>query len=76
MPGGVFEQKLQRPIARLAEPGEEGETSTPKLAVPADLISLSPPRIVGVTRDSVHSDVQDPEAQVGLDVWIMEIQIY
>jgi hypothetical protein len=37
---------------------------------------LSPPRIVGVTRDSVHSDAQDPEAQVGLDVWITEIQIY
>jgi hypothetical protein len=44
--------------------------------VPAALIPWSPPRIVGVTGDSVHPGAQDPEAQVGLDIWIKEIQTY
>jgi hypothetical protein len=33
VPHGVFEQKLQRPTAWPIDSGEEGETSTPKLAV-------------------------------------------
>jgi hypothetical protein len=76
VPDGVFERKLQRPIARPTEPGERGETSTPKLAVPAALITWSPPRIVGITGDSVHLSVQDLEAQVSPDTWITEIQTY
>jgi hypothetical protein len=48
--------------SRLVEPGEGGETSTSKLAVPAVLFSWSLPRIVGVTGDSVDPDVQDPNA--------------
>jgi hypothetical protein len=49
VPDGVFEWKLQRPIARPVEPGEGGETSTSKLAVPVVLIPWSPSRIVGIT---------------------------
>jgi hypothetical protein len=33
-----------------------------KLALPAALFSWSPPRIVGVTWDSVHPSAQDPDA--------------
>jgi hypothetical protein len=40
------------------------------------LIPWCPLRIVGVMGDSVHPSTQDPEAQVGLDTWIREIQTY
>jgi hypothetical protein len=40
------------------------------------LIPWSPPKIVGVTADSVHPSAQDPEAQVGRDTWIMKIWTY
>jgi hypothetical protein len=73
VPNGVFKWKLQQPIAWPAEPGE---TSTLKLVVPTALFPWSPPSIVGVTGDFVHSDAQDPEAQVSPDAWIMEIQTY
>jgi hypothetical protein len=73
IPDGVFERWLQQPIAQPAEPGKGGETSTSRLAVPAALIPWSPPRIVGVTGDSVHLGTQDPEARVGPDTWIMKI---
>jgi transposase InsO family protein len=76
VPDGIFERRLQQPTARLARPGEGGETSTSKLTVLAALIPWSPPRIVGITGDSVHPDAQDPEAQVGPDTWITEIQTY
>jgi hypothetical protein len=67
---GVFERKLQRPIARPTKPGQEGEMSTPKLVA---LIPWSPPCIIGITGDSVHPNAHDPEAQVGPDAWITEI---
>jgi hypothetical protein len=76
MPDGVFERRLLRPTAQPAESSERGETSTSKLAVPVALFSWSPPRIVCVTGDSVHPDVQDPDARVGPDTWIMEIRGY
>jgi hypothetical protein len=76
VPDGIFERRMRQPTARLAELGEEGETRTSKLAVPAALIPWCPPRIVGVTGDSVHPGTQDPVAQVGLDTWIMGIQTY
>jgi hypothetical protein len=44
--------------------------------VPAALILWSPPRIVGITGDSVHPSTQDPEAQIGPDTWITEIRTY
>jgi hypothetical protein len=37
---------------------------------------MEPPRIVGVTGDSMHPTTQDPEAKVGPDTWITEIQTY
>jgi hypothetical protein len=44
-----------------------------KLAV---LLPWSPPRVVGITGDSVHPGTQDPEAQAGPDTWITEIRAY
>jgi hypothetical protein len=35
-----------------------------------------PPRIVGITGNSVHPDAQDPKAQVSPDAWIIEIRTY
>jgi hypothetical protein len=46
------------------------------MAVPAALIAWCSPRIVCITGDSVHPSGQDPEAQVGPDTWITEIQTY
>jgi hypothetical protein len=62
VPYGVFERRLQQPTARPAKLSKGGETSTLRLAVPAALILCSPPRIVGVTGDSVHPGTQDLEA--------------
>jgi hypothetical protein len=62
VPDGVIERRLLWPTTWPAQPGEGGETSTSKLAVLAALFPWSPPVIVSVTRDSVHSGVQDPDA--------------
>jgi hypothetical protein len=40
------------------------------------LILGSLPRIIGITRDSVHSSLQDPKARVSPNAWIMEIWAY
>jgi hypothetical protein len=42
----------------------------------AVLIPWSPLGIVGITGNSVHPGVQDPEAQVSPDTWITEIRTY
>jgi hypothetical protein len=76
MPEGVFERRLQRPIARPAELGEGGETSTSKPVAPTALFSWSPPRIVGITGDSVNPGAQGPDAQGSSEAWITEIQDY
>jgi hypothetical protein len=68
---GVLERRLRQLIAWAANPSEGGETSTSKLAVPTVLLPWSPPRVLGVTGDSVH-----PDAQAGPDTWITEIQTY
>jgi hypothetical protein len=73
VPDGVFERRLQQPIARATDPSEGGKTSTSKLAVP---IPWSPRRIVSVTGDSVHHSAQDPEAQVNPNTFITEIWTY
>jgi hypothetical protein len=73
VPDGVFERKLQRSTTWPAESGKGSETNTWKLAVLADLIPWSPPRIVGVTRDSVRPCAQDPEAHISPNAWIIEI---
>jgi hypothetical protein len=52
---GVLERRLRQPKRR-------GETSTSKLAVPVVLLPWSPLRVLGITGDSMHPNVQDPEA--------------
>jgi hypothetical protein len=47
-----------------------------KLAVPAVLLPWSPPRVVGVTGDSVPPGVEDPEAQAGPNTCTTEIWTY
>jgi hypothetical protein len=76
VPDGVLERRLLQPTAWAANPSEGGKTSTLKLVVPAVLLPWSPLRVVGVTGDFVHSGMQDPEAQIGPDTWITEIQTY
>jgi hypothetical protein len=76
VPDGVLERWLRQPIAWAANPSKGGETSTSKLAVPAVLVPWSPPKVVGITRDSVPLSAQDPEAQAGPDTWITEFQTY
>jgi hypothetical protein len=49
VPKGVFKRQLLRPTAQPTEPGEGGETSTPKLAVPVAFHLQNPPRIVCAT---------------------------
>jgi ribonuclease HI len=49
VPEGVFERRLLRSTAQPAEPGEGGETSTSKLAVPVAIHLQNPPRIVCAT---------------------------
>jgi hypothetical protein len=73
---GVLERRLRQPIAWVANPSKGGLTSTSKLAVPVVLLPWSPPRVIGITGDSVHPSAQDPEAQAGPDTWITEIQTY
>jgi hypothetical protein len=73
---GVLERRLRQPTAWVANPSEGGETSTLKVAVPAVLLPWSPPRVLGVTGDSVHPGAQDPKAQADPDIWITEIQTY
>jgi hypothetical protein len=75
-PDRVLERWLHQPIARTADPGEGGGSSTSKLAVPAVLVPWSLPRIICATGGSVYPDVQDPEAQAGPDTWITEIRTY
>jgi hypothetical protein len=73
---GVLKRRLRQPTAWAAKPSEGGETSTSKLAVPVVLLPRSPPRVVGITGDSVLPGAQDPEAQAGPDTWIMDIRTY
>jgi hypothetical protein len=76
VPDGVFKRRLWKPTAWDVDPGGGGETSTSKLTISAFLIPWSPPRIVGIMRDSVYLYAQDPDAQVGPDTWITEIWTY
>jgi hypothetical protein len=76
VPDGVLERRLRQPIAWAANPSEGGETSTSKLVVPTVLLPWSPPRVLGITGDSVHLGAQGSEAQAGPNIWITEIQTY
>jgi hypothetical protein len=51
VPDGVLDRRLWQPTAQAVNLSEGGETSTSKLAV---LAPWSPPRVIGITGDSVH----------------------
>jgi ribonuclease HI len=76
VPEGVFERRLLRPTAQPAEPGEGGETSTSKLAVPVAFHLQNPPRIVCATEGPANLLAPQPVAQSGPDAWISEIRDY
>jgi ribonuclease HI len=76
MPEGVFERRLLRPTAQPAEPGEGGESSTSKLAVPVAFHLQKPPRIVGATEGPANLLAPQPVAQSGPDAWISKIRDY
>jgi hypothetical protein len=57
VPDGIFERQLRQSTTRPVEPDEGGETSTSKLMVSTALIPRCPPRVVGVTGDSMHPGV-------------------
>jgi hypothetical protein len=56
VPDGVLKRRLRQPIAWAANPSKGGDTSTLKLAVSMVLVPWSPPRVLGITGDSVHPD--------------------
>jgi ribonuclease HI len=76
VPEGVFERWLRRPTAQSTEPGEGGETSTSKLAVPVAFRLQNPPRIVCATKGPANLLVPQPVDQSGPDAWISEIRDY
>jgi hypothetical protein len=76
MPEGVFKRWLMRPTAQPAEPGEGGETSTSKLAVPVAFHLQDPPRIVCATEGPANLLVPQPISQSGPAAWISEIRDY
>jgi hypothetical protein len=76
VPDGVLERRLRQLTAWASNPSKGGDTSTLKLVVPAVLLPWSPPRVLGVTGDSVQPGAQDPEAQASLDTWITDIRTY
>jgi hypothetical protein len=76
VPEGVFERRLLRPTAQLAEPDDGGETSTSKLAVPVALHLQNPPWIVCATEDPANPLAPLPVSQSGPGAWISEIWDY
>jgi ribonuclease HI len=76
VPEGVFERRLLRPTAQPAKPGEGGESSTSKLAVPVVFRLQNPPRIVCAIEGPANPLVPQPVAQSGPNAWISEIRDY
>jgi ribonuclease HI len=76
MPEGIFERRLLRPTAQPTEPGEGGETSTSKLAVPVAFHLQNPPRIVCATQGPTNLLAPQPVTQSGPDAWISEMRDY
>jgi hypothetical protein len=76
VPEGVFERRLLRHIAQPAEPGERGETSTSKLAVPVVFHPQDPPRTVCATDGPANLLAPQLVSQSGPDAWISEIRDY
>jgi hypothetical protein len=76
VPKGVFERRLLRPTAQLAEPGEGDETSTSKLEVPVAYHIPNPPKILCDTQGPANLLAPQPVSQSGPDAWISEIRDY
>ena len=76
MPEGVFERWLLRPTTQPAEPGEGGETSTSKLAVPVVFHPQDPPRLVCATLGPANLVAPQPVSQSGPDAWNLEVRDY
>jgi ribonuclease HI len=76
VPEGAFERWLLRPTTQPAEPGEGGETSTSKLAVPVVFHLQDPPRTVCATKGPANLLAPKPVAQSGPNAWIFEIWDY
>jgi ribonuclease HI len=76
VPEGVFERRLLRPTAQLAELSEGGETSTSKLAVPVASHLQNPPKTVCAIGDPASPLAPQPISQSGPDAWISEIWDY
>jgi hypothetical protein len=76
VPEGVFERRLLRSTAQPAKPGEGGETSTSKLAVPVAIHLQNPPRIVCAAEGPANLVAPQPVAQSGPDAWISEVWDY
>jgi hypothetical protein len=76
VPEGVFERRLLSPIAQPAEPGEGGETSTSKLAVPVVFHLQNPPRIMCAIEGPANLLAPQPVAQSGPYAWISKIWDY
>jgi hypothetical protein len=76
MPDGVFQTRLLKPSAQLAELGEGGQSSTSKLVVPVALHPWGPPRIVCTIEGPEDLEEPNPNSQEGPNAWISEIRGY
>jgi ribonuclease HI len=76
VPEGVFQRRLLKPTAQPADPGEGGQSSTPKLAVLAALHPWSPPRVVCSLEGPEDLREPCPVSQEGPDAWISKIRDY
>jgi hypothetical protein len=76
----ISQQRLpprpQSQIVSLKDAYSNQQPSQPNRVKGARPAPHGPPRIVGITGDSVHPIVQDSEAQVGPDTWITEVRTY
>jgi ribonuclease HI len=66
VPEGVFERRLLKPTAQPTKPGEGGETSITKLAVPVVFHPQNPPRTVCATEGPANLLAPQLVAQSGL----------
>jgi hypothetical protein len=76
MPEGVFQRRLLKPSAQPADLGNEGRTSTSKLAVPAVLHPWSPPKVVCSLEGPEGLREPHPVTQEGTDAWISKVRNY
>jgi hypothetical protein len=76
VPEGVFKRQLLKPSAQPAGLGEEGRTSTSKLAVPVALHPWSSPRVMCTLDGPEDLGEPHPVSQEGPDAWISKVRDY